>query len=208
MGNKDVKHIPYKIEKRSTNLLQSKLKKGSYPSVIFDLGANIGNYTIALSRAFPKSKIYSFEPVHETFEILKKNVEEIDNVTIFNFGFFNENKKNVPIGVPDIPDNIQQTFGRMTIHYDGDPIDTIELRKFSEWCIENDIYPNVMKIDIEGCEYQVLLDAIENKILDKVDAIYIEINPSFNDSPKIAPLLEEFGYKHHVDSKINRLFYR
>jgi len=42
--------------------------------VIFDIGAEIGWYSLLLSKRFPKSKIYSFEPIDELFQILNKNI--------------------------------------------------------------------------------------------------------------------------------------
>jgi FkbM family methyltransferase len=43
--------------------------------VIFDIGANIGWYSIHLSKKLPSSVIYAFEPISETFEQLIRNVE-------------------------------------------------------------------------------------------------------------------------------------
>lgn len=38
---------------------------------VFDIGANIGHTALACRRGLPKASIYSFEPVPETFEVLK-----------------------------------------------------------------------------------------------------------------------------------------
>ena len=62
--------------------------KNFLPSIdfIFDFGANIGAWTLA-QRVFYKQdvKIYSFEPSKTTFEILKKNIPENDNIEIYNY---------------------------------------------------------------------------------------------------------------------------
>ncbi|MCC6182564.1 MAG: FkbM family methyltransferase [Bacteroidia bacterium] len=42
---------------------------------IFDIGANIGWYSNHLSKKLPSSKIYSFEPIPETFAQIKRNTE-------------------------------------------------------------------------------------------------------------------------------------
>ncbi|HET6974042.1 MAG TPA: amino acid adenylation domain-containing protein [Pyrinomonadaceae bacterium] len=42
---------------------------------IFDVGANIGLFTLFASRLAPQSVIYSFEPIPPVFEILRRNAE-------------------------------------------------------------------------------------------------------------------------------------
>ena len=48
--------------------------------VVFDIGANIGNWTVSLLSMIPDQKtngidIHVFEPIHDTFEILKNTIE-------------------------------------------------------------------------------------------------------------------------------------
>jgi amino acid adenylation domain-containing protein/FkbM family methyltransferase len=42
---------------------------------IFDVGANIGLFTLFAARQAPNARIYAFEPVPETFDVLRANVE-------------------------------------------------------------------------------------------------------------------------------------
>jgi FkbM family methyltransferase len=53
---------------------------------IFDIGANIGWYSNHLSKKLPNSKIYSFEPIPETFAQIKRNIElnQAKNITLNN----------------------------------------------------------------------------------------------------------------------------
>jgi len=73
-------------------LLKSKYKREYYfpeelkPKVIFDIGGNIGITSIYLASLFPEALIYTFEPLKENFEILKKNTIQFKNVEVFNFG--------------------------------------------------------------------------------------------------------------------------
>ena len=43
-------------------------------AVIIDAGANIGNHTIFFSRVCGAGRVYSFEPLRETFRILERNL--------------------------------------------------------------------------------------------------------------------------------------
>lgn len=83
-------------ESEELNMVLKLLGMLDNESVIFDIGANLGWYTLNLKKDMKTRKIYSFEPIKETFDKLKQNlyINEIDENNIFNFGFFNENKKN------------------------------------------------------------------------------------------------------------------
>lgn len=62
--------------------------------VVFDIGANIGWYSLELLQKNPKLQIYSFEPVSYTFDYLLKNfaLNSIDASKAFCMGFFNKNQ--------------------------------------------------------------------------------------------------------------------
>ncbi|CAB1061935.1 methyltransferase, FkbM family domain protein [Olavius sp. associated proteobacterium Delta 1] len=57
---------------------------------IFDIGANIGWYTLNFAKLPKVSKVFSFEPIPHTYHYLKKHLEinKIRNVFPFNLGFF------------------------------------------------------------------------------------------------------------------------
>ena len=54
---------------------------------VVDIGANIGHYTLRMSRRVgPAGRVLAFEPMLQTFELLSSNVYagQIHNVTLFN----------------------------------------------------------------------------------------------------------------------------
>ena len=48
------------------------------PEVIVDVGANYGTYSFFLSRLYPKSQIFAFEPSTRTFNILRKIIKKFN----------------------------------------------------------------------------------------------------------------------------------
>jgi FkbM family methyltransferase len=57
-------------------------------SVIFDIGANIGWYSLNLSGVVSKGKIFAFEPIPKTHDYLVRNIasNKITNVQVQNYG--------------------------------------------------------------------------------------------------------------------------
>ncbi len=59
--------------------------------IIFDVGANVGKYSIFLASYFSvNSRIFSFEPSKKTFTELVKNTKFYRNIIPFNFGLGEE----------------------------------------------------------------------------------------------------------------------
>ena len=65
------------------------LKEGD---CIFDVGANIGLFSLFVSRLQEKLKIYAFEPIQEIFEVLQENVRlhSLHNMFLYNYGLSSE----------------------------------------------------------------------------------------------------------------------
>ena len=56
-------------------------------AVVFDVGANIGLFTLFANRKCPTAQIYSFEPLPPNFELLQANVERHEiKAHLFNYG--------------------------------------------------------------------------------------------------------------------------
>ena len=85
--------LNFKSYESESEEIMLKLLKNS--SVIFDIGAHIGWYSILLAKKNENSKVYSFEPIPYTFDFLRRNIEEnnLTNVKIFNYGLSNENQQ-------------------------------------------------------------------------------------------------------------------
>ncbi len=142
--------------------------------VFFDVGANIGSYTV-LSSKVCGAKSFSFEPAKITYERLSNNIflNRIEKlVTSFNLGV---SAKSETLNFSKGFDTINHvTSGEMEY---TEKIETISL---NEVCETNSVVPSLMKIDVEGFEHQVIegsSDFLNNK---KLQAIIIELNGAGN----------------------------
>ena len=58
----------------------NKLLPKSMPEVNFDVVANVGQSSKKYAECFPNAKIYSFEPINITFNLLEKNIKKYCNI--------------------------------------------------------------------------------------------------------------------------------
>ena len=67
--------------------------------VFFDIGANIGWYSINVAINDETINVYAFEPIPETYKNLTKNVmlNQVKNINLFNLGFMRFNTNSLII---------------------------------------------------------------------------------------------------------------
>lgn len=126
--------------------------------IFIDVGANIGLMSIFSSRAIGnKGKVYSFEPVLETFTILKKNIEinKIKNIDAFDVGVSDRKGKSF------IYTNPYAGKGSSSFIKPPDQSESKEyeiiIEMLDEFLISH-LLTNIrmLKIDVEGWELHVL----------------------------------------------------
>ncbi len=134
-------------------------------SVFYDLGANAGYFTLMANRVITEGKIYAFEPspaARQLFEEhLKLNSAKItaDNISLLPFAISDAEKQI------EFSDSNIQKEGNTYIK--GSPIFSGTENKITAQCYSVDGLqqqgferPDVMKIDVEGAEYDVLQGAV------------------------------------------------
>ncbi len=150
---------------------------------VIDIGANIGNHSLAISKF--TNKVYAFEAHPKTFEILKFNCANNRKIKIYNVGI--SNKK----GFLYFKNTMSNNYGGRKLNYAGSIKSKINK-------LDNIINLNekidLIKIDIEGHEYHALIGM--KKILTKNNS-YLIIEFCENDvfkRKKIINFLNSHGY--------------
>lgn len=118
----------------------------SRANIAVDIGANIGIQSIQYSKNF--NKVFSFEPVLETFECLYENTHKIKNIYRYNCGLGSSNKL-----VNIIRDKKRCGNNRLT-ETEGTEVEIKTLDSFElPGC-------DLLKIDVEGQELDVIQGAL------------------------------------------------
>lgn len=162
-------------------------------AIILDVGANIGNHTLYWANERNAHKVYAFEPIPYTFNILRKNVEINnlqDRVLLYNCGIADK------AGKAEIKVFCRQNIGGTRLRVlKSDTQTTFPLKSLDSFNIKEDRV-NLLKIDVEGMDNEVLTGA-EKTIKKYKPIIMIE---SFHDSyEKSNAILENYGYKQEYD---------
>lgn len=167
-------------------------------NVVFDIGANQGQFSKYIQVYLPYSKFFCFEPFPQTFLELKKNLED-SRFTHFQlaFGDFQESL-SVLQNNPDSSDtNSLIHRNNRSRNKDEVNIEVITLDHFLE---ENQIEAiDLLKIDTEGYDLKVLKGAKESLKAGRIKLVYVEcgLDPS-NDYhvffPEILSFLNNLNY--------------
>lgn len=200
----------FATERNEQQLVKNLVKPGMK---VFDVGANLGDYSILFSQLVGESgQIYTFEPTSTIFKKLQERAKErnLNNVNLFQKAVFSKNQSIEfhefseeysvwnSIGIPQMqnPVNPQENI----------PIaktEVVEAVTIDSFCQNRGIESiDYLKIDVEGAESDVLLGTISLLQRKAIGFIQFEVsqkmleglNRKAEDSFKI---LIENGYECH-----------
>lgn len=181
------------------------LKNEEGKNTLADLGACVGQFSL-YAKVLGFQNVYAFEPEQKNFLACQKN----SNLSGLEFNAYNEclscgaNEVTFQIGqdyagghhkfIIDSKD----TIGRKS---NGGPtvtMNTVSLDRFVE---DGKLaQPDVIKIDVDGAEYRVLVGA--EKCLKAAAAVHIELDPAEDVSEKCKDILVGHGYKEVFSTQI------
>lgn len=175
-------------------------------AVVADIGANFGAYTKILSEyAGAEGKVFSFEPIPDTFAALENNIvkNQYTQTSAFNLGLSDE-AGMVNMVIPDYAHG-GQNFYEARIDRNSQKGVSIKTVTVDEFLLPQVSRMDFMKIDVEGHEPEVLKGSIQ--LLKKYSPVLlIEINDDFTQKgstgKQVVDFLTGLGYRiHYFDGK-------
>ncbi|MDA7765529.1 FkbM family methyltransferase [Flavobacteriaceae bacterium] len=165
--------------------------------VIFDIGANIGWYSVYLDKFEEVNEIHSFEPMPINFNKLKANLELNNSTKVLanNFGLSDSNEfmkmyyNSSLTGATSIKQNIEIC----------NELIECQFKKMDDYVLQNGINRiDFIKMDIEGAELLALKGAL-NSIRNFLPILFLELTRkwsiNFNYHPNdVINLLKDLGY--------------
>lgn len=149
---------------------------------IVDVGANVGRVSMVLCSYFPKADVYCFEPCVESYQELVRNFSGARSVSCFKLA-------------------LGKSIGEAILHtYTNNLCNTMSSGLQEDWLVSTgsevvgvttlDYIANqcgvdkidLLKVDVEGCELDVIYGAHELLINRKVTFIYAEVG--FNEAQR------------------------
>lgn len=145
---------------------------------VIDVGAGIGDFAISVAYEYPNSRIFAFEPFKESYRLMEENIalNSVKNVAPFPMAIGTKSEDLTLITTGEAVQHtttnefISEAAGS-TLKVQGISLaDAFQLTGITNW--------DLMKIDCEGCEFNILLNADET-ILRRIKRIALEYHDGF-----------------------------
>jgi len=173
--------------------------------IFWDIGANIGLYSIYNSLKNPKSTTIAFEPSSSNLRVLTRNISINNlekNIKVISMPL--TNKKNIFQEMKEgqfIEGGAMNSFGEK-FDFEGKEFQTTMkynlLGTTMNYFIENHILetPDYIKVDVDGIEHLILEGGDKFLNNQKVKSLSIEINENFKDQyEKVLDLMEKNKFR-------------
>jgi FkbM family methyltransferase len=154
-----------------SNLL--KAVRDAAPPVVFDVGANVGDYALQVLSRQEDARVYCFEPARKSFELLCANLSNLPNVSLHNFGLGDKEESKTMYSDSEAS-AIASVYHRRLEHINVsmDLKEEVSLKTLDGFCAGEGVgHITLLKIDVEGHELKVLEGArrmIDSRAIDLI----------------------------------------
>jgi FkbM family methyltransferase len=145
-------------------------RSGCQISIVFDVGANIGQSATKFNKAFPQTRIFCFEPVKTTFHKLERNMYGKANISCHNIAF------GANSGQATIYLTGQSNTSSLLQPKEIVGSEVVDVWTIDEFTSENQISRiDLLKIDTEGFDLDVLKGAHRILVAGQVPFVLVEV---------------------------------
>lgn len=186
--------------------------------IFFDIGANIGVYTIYAALRHPEARVVAFEPEYSNLHLLRDNIIENDlqdRVEVYSVALSNHT------GLSHL--HIQDFAPGSALHTESK--DMLSVTRYHQkviwsegissftldtFCEQTGLTPNCIKIDVDGTEPEVLQGAMRTLRSPKLRSLIIELPADRAARTSCELLLDSAGlrckWRHPVSANPNSVW--
>jgi FkbM family methyltransferase len=168
-------------------------------SIVIDLGCYVGEFTKIMEDKF-NCYIYSFEPIKLFHDVCVDKFKNNTKIKVYKAGLSNENKK------------VDFTIGGEASSMFSDenkPEIDVDLIKIDDFLEQEKIQKvNVLKMNIEGGEYDLLEYMIKNQLTEKFENIQVQFHENVFEGweEKYNFIINNLTKTHHLTYKFEFKF--
>lgn len=145
--------------------------------VVLDVGANKGQFTLAVRRNIPAARVFAFEPMHKAATVFDA-VHSNDPHVVLLHGAVGEADETMQMNISARQDSssLLPISARQNEIFPGTNsvgVETVIVKPLTHWISSDVITGNtLLKIDVQGYELEVLRGCVD--VLNKIKYVYVE----------------------------------
>jgi FkbM family methyltransferase len=161
-------------------------------AIFFDVGANIGLYSLFCASKYPDMQIHAFEPGTANYKALLNNIESNGYQNITPHKLAVSDRPDIWGNFYEISDDSGASGGQFGAKLEGTAYASSHLvRTTTIDCMAAEVgLPAYIKIDIDGQEFEVVKGMSRTMQSDKLRSVLIEIDQS--DPSKVSQIMLAF----------------
>lgn len=195
-------------------LVRYMIKALSADSVYLDIGAHYGYFSLIAAKIATAGKVVAFEPTTFSFKIIAQNATLNNNFQALNLAvsdevgsvtFYEFDNQFSEYNTGDISQFKEETW------FKNNPPKAVVINTttISDYCLDHELHPNFIKIDVEGLEDKVIAgaaDYIKNASVKPVLIMeYLSPDRGNVSHQKAVVMMKHLGYDTYVINQLGEL---
>jgi FkbM family methyltransferase len=177
---------------------ENELESGNI--TVFDVGANIGCFSLSIAKKNPEARVYAFEPEAANYEMLSKSItaNRFTNIQSFHVGLASADKKfKLRLALNNTGGHsIVDEAGFLSRNKISENFEEVDVISFENFIRTHNISKiDFLKMDIEGGEYDIFFH-LSDETFNMISIISMEYHfiDDNNNGDRLKELFENKGY--------------